>query len=78
MKKTIGLMAIVFVSFLGVRNADAIITSQLDLGSTGSDVIQSQTYLTASPNLYPAGLITGHFGSLTLPNVYLGAFIIPS
>lgn len=73
MKKTIGLMAIVFVSFLGVQSAHALITNKLTLGSTGSEVTQLQTYLTASPNLYPAGLITGHFGSLTLPSVYLGA-----
>jgi len=58
-------MAIIFVSFVGTQSAHAMITSQLDLGDSGSNVNQLQTYLSANPNLYPSGLVTGFYGSLT-------------
>ncbi len=69
--KKIALAAIVLVSFLGVRSAHAMITSQLDVGSTGPDVTELQMYLSSSPNLYPAKLVTGYFGLLTQAGVQM-------
>jgi peptidoglycan hydrolase-like protein with peptidoglycan-binding domain len=71
MKKVIAITAIVFVSFVGIHSAHAMISSQLDLGSTGSDVTELQTYLSSSPNLYPAKLVTGFFGPLTQAGVQM-------
>lgn len=65
MKKTIGLGAIILMSFLGVQSASAMLTKQLDLGSTGSDVRELQTYYSADASIYPSGLVTGYFGPLT-------------
>lgn len=41
------------------------IDRELQLGMTGSDVSLLQTFLAADPSLYPRGLVTGYFGSLT-------------
>lgn len=38
---------------------------QLQLGMRGSDVTALQTFLASDSTLYPQGLITGYFGSLT-------------
>ncbi len=65
MKKTIGLGAIILMSFLGVQSAHAMLTRQLDLGATGSDVRELQTYYSADASIYPSGLVTGYFGPLT-------------
>jgi len=65
MKKTIGLGAIILMSFLGVQSAHAMLTRTLDLGSTGSDVRELQTYYSADSSIYPSGLVTGYFGPLT-------------
>ncbi len=65
MKKTIGLGAIILMSFLGVQSAHAMLTRTLDLGSTGSDVRELQTYYSSDSNIYPSGLVTGYFGPLT-------------
>lgn len=52
-------------SLVGVQSASAMITSQLDIGSTGGDVTQLQSYLSETQNLYPSRLVTGYFGPLT-------------
>ncbi|MDB5188205.1 MAG: protein of unknown function with transrane region [Candidatus Kaiserbacteria bacterium] len=41
------------------------LTRQLDVGMSGSDVSSLQTFLAADSSLYPQGLVTGYFGSLT-------------
>lgn len=41
------------------------ITHQLDLGDRGIDVTNLQTFFAADPSIYPQGLITGYFGTLT-------------
>lgn len=41
------------------------ITSQLNLGSSGTNVTRLQTFFAANPNIYPQGLVTGYFGALT-------------
>lgn len=61
-----GMMATaILISLLGVQYASAAISRSLDLGSTGSDVTELQTYLAKDANLYPSGLVTGFFGPLT-------------
>ncbi|PIR84048.1 hypothetical protein COU18_01420 [Candidatus Kaiserbacteria bacterium CG10_big_fil_rev_8_21_14_0_10_51_14] len=45
--------------------AAATITSTLDFGSRGSDVTSLQQFLAADATLYPEGLVTGYYGSLT-------------
>lgn len=42
---------------------------QLSQGMTGDDVKALQAALTADPNIYPEGLITGYYGSLTVQAV---------
>lgn len=38
---------------------------QLDLGMSGGDVSSLQTFLSSDPVMYPSGLVTGYFGTLT-------------
>lgn len=38
---------------------------QLEVGSRGADVSSLQTFLSADASIYPSGLVTGYFGSLT-------------
>jgi len=52
-------------SLFGIQGAYAAITSQLDVGDSGPEVTELQTYLKANPNIYPEGLVTGYFGELT-------------
>lgn len=59
-------MTALFVSFLfGIQSAYAAISSSLDFGSTGENVSELQTYLAKDSSIYPSGLVTGYFGSLT-------------
>jgi peptidoglycan hydrolase-like protein with peptidoglycan-binding domain len=58
-------MAMLAIMFLGIQNASASITSQLDLGDRGSEVTELQTYLATNASIYPEGLVTGYFGQLT-------------
>lgn len=50
---------------VGTFAAHAAISSSLDFGATGPQVVELQTYLAKSPSIYPEGLITGYFGPLT-------------
>ncbi len=59
------LVAILFVSALLTQNVNATITNQMDFGARGSDVTELQTYLATNSTIYPSGLVTGYFGSLT-------------
>ena len=52
-----------------VGHAYASIVTQLDMGSQNSDVTELQTYLAQNSALYPSGLVTGYFGSLTQDGV---------
>jgi len=59
-----GLMA--FLMFgLAVTARAATLYRQLDFGMSGSDVSSLQSYLASDPSIYPQGLVTGYFGSLT-------------
>jgi peptidoglycan hydrolase-like protein with peptidoglycan-binding domain len=45
--------------------AQAALTRQLQEGMSGADVSELQTYLATDSTIYPQGLVTGYFGSLT-------------
>lgn len=54
------------LAFFTVSTVHAdVLTRQLDLGMSGSDVGSLQTFLAKDATLYPQGLITNYFGSLT-------------
>jgi sortase A len=57
--------AVFFILFFSTCNAEAAMTSQLDLGSSGPDVAELQTYLAANTDFYPSGLVAGNFDSST-------------
>ncbi len=59
------LLTFVFLSLIGLQKAEAAIVNQLSVGSRGSDVTELQTYLATDSTIYPSGLVTGYFGSLT-------------
>lgn len=61
--------ALLVVSLLGFQNAYAAITTQLDVGDTGSEVTELQTYLSLDSSIYPSGLVTGYYGELTKAGV---------
>lgn len=61
--------ALLIVSLLSVQSAYAAITSSLDLGSSGPQVTELQTYLATNSTIYPSGLVTGFFGQLTKAGV---------
>ncbi len=42
-----------------------MLTRQLEEGNSGADVSSLQTFLAQDPTIYPQGLVTGYFGSLT-------------
>lgn len=41
------------------------ITGQMGVGSRGANVSNLQAFLASNPDIYPSGLVTGYFGSLT-------------
>ena len=43
--------------------------NNLSVGSTGSDVSALQSFLTKDSTNYPAGMVTGYFGSITAASV---------
>jgi peptidoglycan hydrolase-like protein with peptidoglycan-binding domain len=57
-------VAVLIVSAPHTTHA-ATIERTLKLGARGADVTAMQTFLASDPTLYPQGLITGYFGSLT-------------
>ena len=58
-------VVVLLLSLVTSQRANAAITSQLDLGSTGSNVSQLQQFLATNPSIYPEGLVTGFYGNLT-------------
>jgi len=63
---SIGLLvaALVFIGAPVISYA-ATLYRQLELGMSGSDVTDLQAFLAQDPTIYPQGLVTGYFGSLT-------------
>lgn len=60
-----GIMLAVFVMGTPSSAMADTLYRQLELGMTGSDISALQTFLAQDPTLYPEGLVTGYFGSLT-------------
>ena len=58
-------MAILFVSSVGMQTAHAAISTQMDIGSRGSDVTALQQFLATNFSIYPQGIVSGYFGPLT-------------
>lgn len=59
------ILATLVVALFGIQTAQAVITSQLELGDRNAEVTELQTYLAKNASMYPEGLITGYFGQLT-------------
>ncbi len=66
MKNTLGVFAVLLLTAIfGASQANAAITTQLDYGARGAQVTELQQFLASNPTIYPAGIVTGYFGSLT-------------
>ncbi|MEN9390279.1 MAG: hypothetical protein RLZZ283_379 [Candidatus Parcubacteria bacterium] len=61
----VALVALLSAALFQIQYADAAITSSLDVGSTGAQVTELQTYLATDASIYPQGLVTGYYGALT-------------
>ena len=57
--------AFLAVSLASQAFALTTITSQLDFGASGGNVTSLQQFLATDASIYPEGLVTGYFGSLT-------------
>ncbi len=58
-------VATFFMLGLAYTASAATLTRQLELGMSGSDVSALQTFLAQDNTIYPQGLVTGYFGTLT-------------
>lgn len=58
-------VAAIAAAFIPSLASAAVLTRQLELGMSGSDVSTLQSFLAQDPTIYPQGLVTGYFGSLT-------------
>lgn len=61
----LALFLMISLSMGAYRAHAATISTSLDFGSRGQEVTDLQNYLAGFPALYPSGLVTGYFGSLT-------------
>jgi peptidoglycan hydrolase-like protein with peptidoglycan-binding domain len=59
------MLAAVVVMGVPTLTHAALLTRQLEVGMTGSDVSAVQAYLAKDVTIYPQGLVTGYFGLLT-------------
>ncbi len=60
----IKMLTLILVASPFVASA-AVLTRQLQLGMSGSDVSTLQSFLAQDRSIYPQGLVTGYFGALT-------------
>ncbi len=58
-------LALLFVLLASTPVAQAAITSQLELGSRGTQVSELQQFLATNSLIYPAGIVSGYYGPLT-------------
>lgn len=58
------MMAFVMVATPSIASAYTLYR-QLEIGSVGADVTALQTFLAQDRTIYPQGIVTGYFGSLT-------------
>lgn len=61
----VALWAAVTISFATKYADAAVLTQNLSLGSSGPEVVDLQNFLATDASVYPEGLATGYFGSLT-------------
>jgi len=59
------LLAFLFIGSASMKTAHAAIISQLSVGSTGAQVSELQQFLASNPRIYPAGTVSGFYGTLT-------------
>jgi len=68
-RHALGVTAFAAVALLSLGVAPlahaASISITLDIGSTGQEVTDLQTYLSKDVSMYPSGLVTGYYGELT-------------
>lgn len=66
MKKTAIIKTLALVLAISpILTSAAMLTRQLEIGMRGIDVSTLQTFLAQDRTIYPQGLVTGYFGSLT-------------
>ncbi|MFA5131778.1 MAG: peptidoglycan-binding protein [Candidatus Paceibacterota bacterium] len=61
--------AILGLGLFSTASAADMLTSQLDFGARGINVTNLQSFLAETPSIYPQGLVTGYYGSLTVQAV---------
>lgn len=60
------LLSIIGIVCITVSSASALsLYRQLQIGMSGSDVRELQSYLAQNSSIYPEGIISGYFGNLT-------------
>jgi peptidoglycan hydrolase-like protein with peptidoglycan-binding domain len=65
---TASLLTLAVIAVPAMVAADTLYR-QLEVGSRGADVSSLQSFLASDSSLYPSGLVTGYFGSLTRSGV---------
>ena len=60
----VSLLSLFMLGFTYTASA-AVLTRQLEIGMSGSDVSDLQIFLAKDVTIYPQGLVTGYFGMLT-------------
>lgn len=63
-KITASLLTLAVVAMPAFASAD-MLYRQLEVGSRGADVSSLQSFLASDSSIYPSGLVTGYFGTLT-------------
>jgi peptidoglycan hydrolase-like protein with peptidoglycan-binding domain len=61
----IAIFALMLVLTTGSKVANASMTNSVKLGSKGESVTQLQQFMRTNPYIYPTGVVSGYFGSLT-------------
>jgi hypothetical protein len=61
---TLLMIALVF-AVIPTQTSAVTFIREMQIGMRGNDVSMLQSFLAADPSLYPEGLVTGYFGSLT-------------
>ncbi|OHA32195.1 MAG: hypothetical protein A2928_00905 [Candidatus Taylorbacteria bacterium RIFCSPLOWO2_01_FULL_45_15b] len=61
----IALFTFLFIALLFPQKSNAALFVEMEVGSSGDSVVELQQYLALDPSIYPEGLVTGYFGSLT-------------
>ncbi len=65
MLKKISIITLSFVATIPFIAGAATYNRQLQIGMSGSDVSSLQTFLALDSSIYPQGLVTGYYGTLT-------------